>query len=747
MYWSPDASASASATPNPHQHQQRGTIACLVPVFNEEVKSLQRTLTSLHAQAVELAERGFRFHVLLVLDGWSQASDSMRHYMQVLFPDERGSAVPWCELIQPFDIDVEMEAGAGPHNDNNANANVNNPDNANNLGNLNLNPNPNPNNSNNHTVGTLALQRVDNAGAVVPTCIGWFKGKAMWMKISLLVKKDNRRRINSHHWFLNCFAPFYRANFVLLTECGAAFSKGCLLRLTQHLVANPACVACTGRQRVMSKTVAGVDEEGVIDSMWRRAQFFDFESSQSMMTATFSLCGMLPALPSACGLYRFARIYDYRARDVRMQSLRQLEEQGVPAPFRDHDEPVDAVDYYCKLSTQNPDESGLLEGSLLLSEDRILSFASVLKPARAGNEEETQTQLNCCALDVPYTEYLPDTVFYVEAETQPKRLLQQRRRWINSSISSFWWLLFSKPQLISQSPLRFFLQTNAVRFLLACQLLVSLLTVLSPAMFGVAFHVAVKYTFANVDALNSIEPYSAWFLFGYMALYILFALRHSVSRLPKLSYPLYHATLLLNMLVSVWLVGALVLSIVLDGFSALHYVVAAQLVVPFVLNLHASSAPLRMLWSSLSYYLLLPTMIGSFATYAASRTWELTWGNRSSDKLSSMVSSKSPEQVDAVQLRLRLQSKLIAALAVAFNVIFSFTFALTSIRHELRDWYFFLFALCSGLWMCCWAVFLVKFWVLKFVDSLLACLDYVLCARCLRRKTAPPQDHNQEFVA
>jgi len=218
-----------------------------------------------------------------------------------------------------------------------------------------------------------------------------------------------------------------------------------------------------------------------------------------------------------------------------------------------------------------------------------------------------------------------------------------------------------------------------------------------------------------------------------MLLYLAFAVRHSFGSLSKLSRPLYYTVLLVNMVVSMWVIAGLVLSIVYDGFGLLQYVVLGQFVMPFVLGLHSPTSLGHMLISAPSFYLLLPTMVGFFSVYAFSRTWELTWGNRPSDKLQSMKASKTKEEVDAVKFRLQVQAKFISLLAITLNMAVAFTFIMVQpIKSQLMWVGIFIFG-ASLLQMFFSVIFLIKFRIMSSLGSIMFCLKWFFCARCSRK--------------
>jgi cellulose synthase/poly-beta-1,6-N-acetylglucosamine synthase-like glycosyltransferase len=67
-------------------------------------------------------------------------------------------------------------------------------------------------------------------------------------------------------------------------------------------------------------------------------------------------------------------------------------------------------------------------GSLLLAEDRVLSYAAVLKSNNPGGA---------------ITAFIPEATFYFEAETDTEKLWTQRRRWINGTVAGYIWLMLN----------------------------------------------------------------------------------------------------------------------------------------------------------------------------------------------------------------------------------------------------------------------------------------------------------------
>ena len=104
--------------------------------------------------------------------------------------------------------------------------------------------------------------------------------------------------------------------------------------------------------------------------------------------STGSLLGFLPVLPGPCAFFRRAEI------------------EGAP------------LHEYFDMGYKPPQELGLLQSNLKISEDRIPSWSAVWIGRHAQ-----------------YSAWVVDALFFCEAELTVKDLLLQRRRWLNGEFS------------------------------------------------------------------------------------------------------------------------------------------------------------------------------------------------------------------------------------------------------------------------------------------------------------------------
>eukprot|EP00122_Pirum_gemmata_P001985 Pgem_evm1s1795 len=156
-----------------------------------------------------------------------------------------------------------------------------------------------------------------------------------FLRLCIIIKKQNRKKPNSHEWFFRAFDPHHHGEYCLTTDCGTLYARHCLYNLLAYLYHHRDVAAVTGRQRVMSTKMQTQKAEGLQAAWYRAAQAYDYEATISAFQGAFSLCGMLPVIPGPCGLFRMIS----------------------------HD-------------------SGILAGNLMLAEDRILSYAAALKTGK-----------------------------------------------------------------------------------------------------------------------------------------------------------------------------------------------------------------------------------------------------------------------------------------------------------------------------------------------------------------------------
>ncbi len=577
-------------------------ISLLIPLYNESVDDLKRTLGDLHKCIMEMNKIGGGcVHILVVLDGWSATHETIKNYIKELYPG----------IADKID-NIKQE---------------------------------------NNKVETYVVQKLVN-DEVTYTTIDEDKN----LKLSMLIKLDNRRKHNSHAWFLESFVQEMEADYIFLTDCGTRFDKKCLINLYRGIQNDPKCSAISGRQRVMTAKQQGAKDD-IRGFMYRCMQRFDYEASLASFVGCFSIFGMLPVIPGPCGFYRLDAICDKAKRAELKTGIVNAREFAsndtvVTIPHKENDgNYIDAIDFYLKTVSLNPDETGMLVGSLLLAEDRVLSYAAVLK---------TKTHYN--------TKYEPNACFYFEAETNPTTLLQQRRRWINGTIAGYLWL-FGNINLLLQSKLYFY-EKVFLTFLVLSQIMMFLVMA-----FGVSIlTIGIRYPLQTFFKLKPLYVEST--VGGYLILYVAFVFLHSSPKTKKKLYTvLFDVITIVNMFVSMLMVLSLVQNVLQYENIMNVVIVGANCVMPFILAaMHDWTSLKLMIVSVIQYVLLLPTFTAFLSVYAFSRMWELTWGNRPSDKLHTIAKKKTESELQQIKNNLITNARGVAWTLVVLNIILSLVF-------------------------------------------------------------------------
>ena len=607
-------------------------IAVIIPFFNEASHELQQTLNSLYNSFVELKRlsnkwRDKKLYVCLIQDGWHKADKSMKDYLKDLFPKTIND-VGWWDHFDEFKSDFN---------------------------------NPNSN-------AMFIFERRD----YLPTAVNVqqsLKDDPKFMKLTLLVKINNRRKHNSHEWFLakTGFAETVNAKYLFLTDAFTIFSHTCLYYLVKELDKNHNLSAVTGRQRLMTR-----EQQGSYESIFsfgyilRNIQLFDFELANAVYNGAFHLGGLLPVIPGPCGLYR--------GEDLLQDNVR---------------------DSYFKVVNEEPDKTGLILGNLRIAEDRVLSYYSVIK-----TKEQKSMAFN------------PLAVFYFEAETDLQKFILQRRRWINGSIAGYIYLLF-----IAFSDFKDWdagaIRKTYVWFLLFCQFLIYCMVSIAPGISIKILYYGLNY-FLEYYGINWDLELMAVFLI----LWAIYVAHVSIHYRSKFNYPIMGILVILSVLTSIVSFASLfhyafiysgrsIIDIFASG-NPILYLGLAVFFGPFLLALLLSGkghSLMYMIKSFIQYLLFLPMMISWFGSYAYSRTWDLTWGNRPASELAEITEEQKKIMVNKFKEKavriiivlvilnlivffIPLAGQLVlmgAFFAIAlFQMLFSFIYCIIKIGYKLK---------------------------------------------------------------
>ncbi len=575
---------------------KEGCMSVIVPFFNEEKSELQVTLKSLDEGFGYLGSMSNKWNdkslmrIIIIQDGWYKASESMKRYLKELFPEKVDGQYWWNHYPEFTTYDMNKD-------------------------------------------GTITFVFENNQ----PICINKGEDKPIYCYITMLIKIDNRKKHNSHEWFIGRggFSEHMKSKYLFCTDAFTIFHKACIYHLVNHMDNNPTSSVATGRQRVMTKKQQGTDENLFsLGTVLRMVQLFDFETSNTLYNGAFSLGGCLPVIPGPCGLYRSSDMLQNHVRD-----------------------------WYFDIVNQEPSQTGLVLGNLRIAEDRILSYSAVLK-----TEEERSMA------------FIPMAVFYFEAETNLKMFMLQRRRWINGSVAGYIYLLFSSFEHIRDWNTNIFRKCY-IWLLLICQFITYMLVSIGPAFSISIFYYSFYYVFyrfennfLGIRAMTDIATGLVW---------ILFVSHMFIHNKDKFHYIIIYCLLAFSFVTSTLTFASMILFVLsqpdtsyfflyeflLSG-NAIVYLILLVTVLPFLLALLISGRGhsfIYMLKGFPFYFLFSHMLISAFGSYSFSRTWDLTWGNRPTSEIESN-STGAEADMHNIKIKFKIISKSSVFIILLLNV-------------------------------------------------------------------------------
>lgn len=437
-----------------------------------------------------------------------------------------------------------------------------------------------------------------------------------------ITKFTNSQKFNSHLLFFSlCYIQ--KPDMVFLTDAGTLFDSDCLYKLVDYLFKKHLkVIGVTAKQKVMSENVR---EQIQNYPSWSKRykkvnllfyliknfewwmspaplQGYEFESSFILQTAMFNLIGALPVLPGPCQLIWWSYLELYKVKN-----------DGV-------------LDMYFRHLNMDPNNSDIIKSNTLLAEDRILSFEMILRTSKLK------------------TMWVNGTTFSYEPMMSWTKLLRQRRRWINGTISIYiYYLIYEKGQ---DEFLMSGVENKSLKIFWKIQLYQSFIQLLSPSFFSIALFDSVfqlnKYypsVFKKFYIINNFNaPYiitTIYFIFyiSWILISILFGKKsvYISSNIYNFSIEIiYRFYSIVNSFVSVFIFYNII-----SGPNPFYNPVLIFSIITWCVPLFLSSflsfnSFLSYILYSIPYIFNSIFYISFIPTYALARIHDLSWGNRES---------------------------------------------------------------------------------------------------------------------
>lgn len=223
------------------------------------------------------------------------------------------------------------------------------------------------------------------------------------VQLLFCLKEKNARKINSHRWCFQAFAPLLNPKVIMLLDCGTKPSKDAFFHLWRSFK-DPNVAGACGEMRVG----LGPGKQLLLNPLVA-AQNFEYKISDVLDKPMESVFGFISVLPGAFSAYRWDALLNVNGKGPL--------EKYFKGEFLHQGAQLDEDDDEFELKEKNFQELGIFTSNMYLAEDRILCFELVAKRDKnyvlryvSGAKAET---------DVP--EHIDDFVL-------------QRRRWLNGSL-------------------------------------------------------------------------------------------------------------------------------------------------------------------------------------------------------------------------------------------------------------------------------------------------------------------------
>ncbi|GAA6062856.1 hypothetical protein JCM10212_006109 [Sporobolomyces blumeae] len=429
------------------------------------------------------------------------------------------------------------------------------------------------------------------------------------VQMMFCLKENNAKKINSHRWALQAFAPQLDPNVVMLLDVGTKPGDRSLYHLWKAFDMNSnvggACgeiVAQKGRfwLSLLNPLVA--------------AQNFEYKISNILDKPTESIFGYISVLPGAFSAYRYIALKN--------------DELGH-GPLASYFKGEHLAGHDADLTTSN----------MYLAEDRILCWELVAKRGDAWVLKYVKSATG--ETDVP------DTV---------AEFINQRRRWLNGSFFASTYALTHTMQLFGTQHSRrqvFFLLIQAIYNL--CNVLFAWFGLGNYAIFFFVLTTSLQdesFKIPHIDVANTIMQY---LYTGTVIACFLF----SMGNRPKAARFKYITAMISFALTTAYMLGAAGYCVYQAVKQSTENLIMAQIVVSlastygcYIVSSLIAGDPWHLFTSMAQYMLFAPIYINLLNIFAFSNLHDFSWGTKEQNKAEIDLGITRKVGKDEVQMNL-----------------------------------------------------------------------------------------------
>ncbi|KAF8160662.1 chitin synthase-domain-containing protein [Crassisporium funariophilum] len=427
-------------------------------------------------------------------------------------------------------------------------------------------------------------------------------------QIIFCMKEKNQKKINSHRWFFNAFAPMLQPNVCVLLDVGTRPGNNSIYRLWKAFDVNSRVAGACGE----IATYKGKNWSLLLNPLVA-AQNFEYKISCILDKPTESMFGYISVLPGAFSAYRYIAL--------------QNDQNGV-GPLAS----------YFKGEVLHGRDTDIFTSNMYLAEDRILCFELIAKANSSWVLKYVKGAIG--ETDVP--DALPE-------------FISQRRRWLNGSFFAATYAIAHVGQIMRSGhsfarKVTFMVETvyNIINLIFSWfsignfyLFFVVLTSSLEDPSFGMK---GIKY-------FNTLAQYV-------MASMIIACFLFSMGNKPSASKWKYKLSAIILSILMLYMIIASIICAVQAGSQGGTANTVMLLSIAVTYGLYAFSSllafdPWHMITSFIPYMLLSPTYINILNIYAFSNLDDISWGTKQDSTPDSdlgAVVQDSHSQVDVEML-------------------------------------------------------------------------------------------------
>ncbi|GAA5864069.1 hypothetical protein JCM3774_006369 [Rhodotorula dairenensis] len=408
-------------------------------------------------------------------------------------------------------------------------------------------------------------------------------------QIIFALKEKNAKKINSHRWALQAFAPQLDPRVVVLIDVGTKPAAGSLYSLWKQFDMNSNVGGACGEIVAMK----GKYWLGLVNPLIA-AQNFEYKISNILDKPLESVFGYISVLPGAFSAYRYIALKNDELGHGPLAS-------------------------YFKGEHLAGQDASLQESNMYLAEDRILCWELVAKRG-----------------DAWVLKFVKSAKGETDVPDQVAEFINQRRRWLNGSFFAGVYALMHTFQLFHTSHSRkkicFLLLQAVYNFF---NVFLAWIALANYWIFFMVLTTSLEDPTFNLKGIKVVNVFMQYFYMGAVVACFLM----SLGNRPKAAKWKYFGVMVIFGVTTAYMIGAAVFCVYKAVELSSDSLIMAQIVISLVstygcylLSSLIALDPWHMVTSILQYLLLAPSYINLLNCFAFCNLHDLSWGTKEQTK-------------------------------------------------------------------------------------------------------------------